>query len=247
MSYDLKYDLTDYNELIGSKYQDAPPVLDAYQAAPTHQEDKINISLDQYATHQPAHRTQTFAPNLTDTYIKPGIPTSHRELIDMSTGGFLLDEIEIAETKVKAKEEVHEKEDTQFTTRFKLNAVGMVAVVSFIAVTLMVIAFIIANSISIAGSKSRISALQANNTEIAGLLIAQQDANADLYDTRANEVIEMMNDGTLTNTYGMQDLNTLPPGYSYIGTVPQGSWNSPPSSGGKGVFNAIAKFFNKIF
>jgi len=236
--FDLYDNLTEYNELVSTKYQDAP-VLDAYQSAPSRQDDMMSISLEQYDAPEPA---QTFAPKIIEDYVKPGV--AHRNLIDVSTSGFLIDEIEAVDEPVtQSVREVEEETTTQFNTRFKLNNVGMVAVISFIAVTLLVLAFIIANSVSIGRADSRISALQAQNATDAAALAAKQAEIAQLYQQRGDIIKEMIEEGLQPD-----DWEFLGQPQDIVQNVPNGSWNNAPkSNGGGGFFDAIARFFNSLF
>jgi hypothetical protein len=68
--------------------------------------------------------------------------------------------------------------DTQNFTRLKLSPVGMVAVISFLAVAVMIIAFVIANSIAIGTNSAKIENLSAQNSTLSGQIVAQNAANA---------------------------------------------------------------------
>ncbi|MDR0462022.1 MAG: hypothetical protein LBG88_01650 [Christensenellaceae bacterium] len=231
--FNLQHNLAEYNDYVESRYQNSVVALDAYEEPVTSPTINVNFGLEQYVAPTPSYSTNstTFAPNILD-YEKPGFQPKHRELI----AEIEVEDIDIApQVENKVEKDADIQSDVGFTTHLKLNAVGMIAVVSFIAVTLMVIAFVIANSITIGKTGARIDALQSNNTEIAGKLLAKQTETTALYsDVTANISEEYL----IGLGYAPVEVVEIPEAK----WIPQGNVDKSTN-----FFDAIARFFNKLF
>ena len=227
--FNLQHNLADYNELVGTKY--AQP--------------DVNVSLESYVESRPTYTPQpAFSTNFTShEYVKPGLHNKEHHLI-------LEEKIETKIEEIKNEEKI--ESDTGFSTHFRLNAVGMVAVVSFIAVTCMVIAFIIANSVGIARAGTRIEGLQAGNVAMTQQLHDQQKLN-EIEKNRILENAGVLGDGgafTQDKVAAREDIQFGTDTYVYTPPVtpPAGAWTpqqNPDTS--TNFFDAIARFFNRIF
>ena len=151
-----------------------------------------------------------------------------------------IDEVQIYEP-TEALERVEFAEDVgrAVTTEsyLKLNAKGIIACVTFMAVTLLIIALIAVNSIAISGGQNRIRDLRVENTRL------QQDY--DIYNRQRAEALaeseayinEFVNDPTHSRP---PTVESLPP-ISSQRLVPA----NPDAS--NGIFNRIGRFLGSIF
>jgi len=130
----------------------------------------------------------------------------------------------------------------------RLNAVGMVAIVSFLCVAVMVIAFIVANAITISGNAAAISGLSTSNASIAQSVAAAQAGNAELY---ANYEAYLAEQGFLPADMTLEDYLLSTGEYSYVAAEAMpvvAAWTpkgNPDAS--TNIFDAICKFLNSIF
>jgi len=218
--FNLQHNLSEYNKLVLENY---PDELTAVETAPA---PRINIELEQYAVHKPSK--PTYRPTLIETGFDSTEKLDHSDF-------FKRDIYEEAKTETKIKAEIDT--ESNFQTVFKLNGVGMVAVVSFIAVTLLIIAFVIANSVAISNSAARIESLRSANYAIHADVLSQQAQNNQTYDQRAQEARDQV----------------FAPGSGYVPVTPQ---QLPPSSpwtpaanpdASTNWFNQISRFFSRLF
>jgi len=270
--FNLRHNLAEYDQLVTEKYadnpaveqksspfQDAPfqsfqpyqqhqqpapqPILDGYYDCGNTYTQKTAgfspaVTLDQYTqTPSPARtRPATYRPKIYDPqlhevdYVNAGLP-QHNSGEDTR----LVLEVNVDDAvPVIAKDAARDTEEmTSFKPAFKLNGIGMIAVVSFIAVTIMVIAFIIVNSVAISGASARIATLQAQNQEMSQEVSQLQASNNEIILDQQNIAQGLVNDGVL--------------GPITSGTLTAPAWQVPPQAGSNNLFDAICKFFNKIF
>jgi len=218
----------------------------------TKSEPFVAVELEQYATPSPRGTATTFRPKIFDTdmeaidFSTPGLPNKYELNTDYAVPTKRAEPRTDVDTRSVAQrleetliEPVAETEaDTNFQTAFKLNAVGMVAVVSFIAVTLLVIAFIIANSISISGANSRIGDLQAANSALVQDIGVQQQHNAQTYQTRAQDARDAVADPA--NGFAPVTPTQIPPAPA---------WTPAPTNPEQtsNFFDQISRFFSRLF
>ncbi|MCL2228544.1 MAG: hypothetical protein FWC00_01800 [Firmicutes bacterium] len=274
-TFDLKYNLTDYDELVGSKYSDAPALEDyptedtVLTASPV-----VGIELEEYVSPRANTRTYepvtTFAPKIleepsvptqfesyavptkqystsNDTeYALPGLPESHSNYIIEDVRKSYPTrrhdtEVDVqSNTRIQPDAYTSVDTETNFETRIKLNSVGMVAVVSFIAVTIMILSFIIANGIAISAGSSAISTLQAENAALTQSLSAAQAESSAAYQAATNAARELVADGAAAAN-----------GFSPVGpvqTIPPSNWTPAPNPDvSSNFFDRVAQFFNRLF
>jgi hypothetical protein len=231
---------------------------------------------------RPSETYSAPAPELT-SYQKPtatGRSTSfHEELFDTSLdevdyaalskpkemekrAAEIVIDVNLANERAEAKEtfyEKHEKtenpkDNAEYITSYKLNNVGMVAVVSFIAVTLLVIAFIIMNSVNIVGNSMAINNLAAQNSALSMQISTATGANAAAAEgnlvaefAKYGIIIESANSVTaeqaaqyaIKKDYVMATVN--PP----IVTEAWTAQTNPDAS--SNFFDKVSKFLSKLF
>jgi hypothetical protein len=160
----------------------------------------------------------------------------------------------VVETEVETTAEVYQEQEQEYTTKFKLNSVGMIAVVSFIAVTVMVVAFIIANSIAISGSATRIANLRASNATNTARVQALQNQNQaaqidqQYYADQRFENRVINTDGTITVQNSDGTYTILHP--AEVITIPpnQPTWTAPADTTPRtSFFDRLSRFFSRLF
>ena len=141
-----------------------------------------------------------------------------------------------AEVEVEAKNEV--AENVEYFTRVKLNAVGMVSVVSFVAVTLLVLSFIILNAVGISAGAARIATLEKS--------VATQSAALESV-VAGNAATKSALDATLTEGYFITNGYTEA-GVTEVTLEPAPAW-TPLTNSTKSTsfFDALSKFLSGIF
>ena len=259
--FNLEHNLTEYNNLVLDKYPDEIAEVSepmAVETASMFAQPCIAVELEEYASpcaSSGSTTQETFRPKIFDTDITeidfktPGLPRKQQfskieNIIDIAPH-LATEQPEVAtvaETEVKAEVET----ETNFETRFKLNAVGMVAVVSFIAVTLLVISFIIANSVSISNVGARINQLRTDNTAIHQQIQNQQQRNNTAQSNQQDVARDM------ANNYQENGLIQVPPQQmppSLDGGQNFATW-TPASSittSGTGFFDWLSRILSRIF
>jgi hypothetical protein len=221
--FNLQHNLAEYNDFVANKYESKVAALDAYDIPSP---PSVNVNFNE---------RKTYAANVLglDKY---GIKDEHKQLIaEIKVRDEDIEPEPVIEKTVDRAEEI--ESDIGFTTHLKLNAVGMIAVVSFIAVTLMVLAFIIVNGIVIGKTNTKISTLRAENAAIQNSILAQQSINAAALSEAS---------AGLTKEY-YESLGYSKDNVEYV-AIPSGEWKpigNPDAS--TNFFDGLAKFFNKLF
>jgi len=219
------------------------PILDGYIQPQSARFDATTMGFQSYeqptVTHSPTKvKKSPFMPTIFGADLQavdfkaqqvdhaaPAVPTAE-----------LVAEFPVDLPQAVADTEEETATQTSFSSHFKLNGVGLVAVVCFIAVTILVVAFIIANSVAIKGASGRIAALRATNSGIVTELSALQSKSAQVYEQRAADARAQV---TAPNS-----------GYFRITTETSPSapaWVPPANEVSTNWFNEISKFLSKIF
>jgi len=231
--FNLDHNLEEYNRLVTEKYNDGVPVtLDAYETAPR------------------PNNVVTFRPELEQyvSRVKPAFNPIVADRYDLIIEEKQPEPAPVAMRSVRDEVETEEVAENveQFQTSFKLNAVGMVTVVSFIAVTVMIIAFIIANGITISSNAMKISTLQTANTTLSSQLAQVTAENQLFYQSYQEYVLANASVENLTFTEYLETLGYAPvtatPVAPVIALTPQANLDHSTN-----LFDTICAFLSKIF
>ena len=208
-----------------------PSGLDSYAPRPMNNAKPSTSMLESYTKLTPVGRSAaTFRPELVETEsIEIDLPKQIELNYSLITAKYNDDEEEQVESIIT-------EQPQQFVSKLRLNAVGMVAVVSFVAVAIMILAFIIANSVAISSASARIASLQANNASIAASLDSAVAANQALYAERTAEITD----------YVVGNPNYVHVPQRPIAEAQPWTVASTPSPN-TSIFNEVSKFFSRIF
>lgn len=256
-------DMSDYENLVERKYSNAPalesyvqpcqagkvmPALDSYESVETkvRKSPEIAVNLEPYAVATTKSET-TFRPKIFDTNLEEidfntrGLPLKHEQPAEtvarepIHLADFLVDDKAApAAVAEKTEEPVKEKE---YVTRFKLNAIGLTAIISFIAVVVLVLAFIIVNSVSISGNNAKISRLKTQNRELAATLSEQQNQSALVYQQMGDYIEQMVTDPVNGYSNDIEVITVSPDVW-----MPAGNADYHTN-----FFDQICNFFSRLF
>jgi len=205
--------------------------------------------LEQYV---PAQRYSAFRPKIFDqdtlaeidfsSYVQP----TTDEVADTSQP---ILEVQFEQAQQQEIETVAETQElAEVTPIVKLNGKGMIAVISFIAVTMLVLALIIVNSVSISGAATRISALQVSTATAASIVADKEIENTQLYNKRVQDARNEVNAPSGEVTIGTQTES----GYVYVGNnpvhinIPRWAIPKNPDSS-TNFFDKMSQFLSKLF
>jgi len=141
-------------------------------------------------------------------------------------------EVQILEPQIAEKTEAVVDSQAETKAYLKLNAKGLIACVTFVAVTLMIVLLVIINSIAIGSSNNQIRRLQDENT------VLQKEFNEAV---KVRDATYKNSVDAVSTTTGFPPVyETLPPIYFY-----QPANSNPDAS--TNLFDQIARFFGSIF
>jgi len=249
--FNLEHNLTEYNQLVGHKYSHTMTELEGY-AKPS---EKYNTSFEEKPTRFSRDMLQEYArptkPNIVQTQPQTFRPKIVAPEIEVELKNSLILEEPVAETipfSVHAFEEETVKATDvapaqKYITSIKLNPAGMVAVVSFIAVTVMILAFIIANGIKIGANSANISAIESENAILATQVSAQAAENAEFV---ANYEAWFLQENGMTLEQYMDIAGFVPvataPAPEVAAWTPIGNLDESTN-----LFDILSKFFSNWF
>ena len=198
--FKLEHNTAEYDRMMRERYEleDYAP---ARQTAPC----VIPVELDTYDAPVRVNNAGSYRPEL-EEYARPtnrgvayGAEPAHFETYETPARYDLLkSDVEkntekdtIVDEVIAEDIEIESVQDNS-PVRLRLNAVGMVAVVSFLAAAVMILSFIIANAVTISGNASAISALSTTNAALTAELNSKIAENATLFETRAEEIATLV-------------------------------------------------------
>jgi len=231
-----------------SRVETAAPTQEAYAQTKNSSYASAETVLEQYV---PAQKTSPFRPKIFDqntlaeidfsSYVQPTdeIIDTTQPIMEVQPNCEIEQEVETV-TKVQELAEV--------TPIVKLNGKGMIAVISFIAVTMLVLALIIVNSVSISGASARISDLQAVNTTYASQVADKEIDNIRLHNKRVQDARDEVDAPEGEVPIGTQTDS----GYVFVGTNPMHlnipTWLIPKNpDASTNFFDKLSQFGSKLF
>ena len=194
VNFSNSHDVTEFNNLVESKYsntfgssslfstpESATDTPDSVDATATSEQTFATYFTTQSQYTPPVPEVQKYYNDsnpIPQQYhaFKPKMFTDFEELIVPSPKGELdeallqkIDEIQVyepTEATTKVAFEAGANMDTDTETYLKLNKKGIIACVTFIAITMLIIFLVIYNSIAINGAGNQIRRLRHENTEL---------------------------------------------------------------------------------
>jgi hypothetical protein len=247
---------TEFNQLVSEKYQTSFEAV----SLPTE-----NVQFNRYLTDDTTHianvdnslqqyyNDSNPIPQATAYQVfKPKIISDFDEVLVGQTSELeetllqKIDEVQISEPQSDTLEKVdfiadlHREEATE--SYLKLNAKGIIAIATFIAVTLLIITLVIVNSVAIGGASSRLSDLRAENTRLQQDVNYHEGRRAQTYADRQADVDAFVGCDQSSVEFSIENGNVivLPP----VVTYPLGDANPDASTN---IFNQIASWLGSIF
>lgn len=252
VNFAYNHDVAEFKNLVQSKY---PQTFESSEipSSASYSNNVFNNYHTQASTYEtPNHTLQGYyndanpIPQQYKTF-KPKVLTDFEDLeIGPNSRGELdeallqkIDEVKIYEpkeatTKVAFETGVDRSSETE--AYLKLTAKGLIACITFIAVTLLIIILLISNTVSINNSNNKIRRLRDENTQL------QKD-----YDRADYERAQAYQRGTTAADEFAGSSSATPPAYEAL--PPVSSYPLTPSNPDESTnfFDKICKFFSSLF
>jgi len=243
-NFPCNHNVAQFKELVQSKYPQtfeiAEPIVGAgvdtgfnkYLTSATY-EAPTGPPMKYYNDSNPIpEKYRSFKPQIFDNFYAAPRSDADEALLQK------IDEVQVYEPKETVQEALSTglDRDVDSEAYLKLNTKGIIACITFIAVTLLILTLVIINAVSIGSSRIQIRRLREENTELTQKYSDAELARIQAYNNGEARARIFANSGDAI----VPEHIILPP----LATYPLAPANSDSSTN---VFNEISKFFGRIF